>query len=141
LNEHPTFAIPIRIYFDNTDAGGVVYHSEYLKLFERCRSEWLRHLGSSNLAMRTEFGLVFVVAQVTMRLIKPARLEDDLTVSLQLQSLGKVRAVFSQTLKRASEVLVDAQVTLASVHHEAFRPTAIPAALSATMRGWLPPSH
>ena len=128
-----TYSFPVRVYFENTDAGGVVYHSEYLKFLERARTEWLRHLGFDHQALARSHRLVFVVSAIAADFLKPARLDDLVAVSVRLESLGKVRCVFEQEIRRESEVLVKARVTVACVSGEAFRPAEIPEALRRKM--------
>ena len=127
------YSFPVRVYFENTDAGGVVYHGEYLKFLERARTEWLRHLGFDHQALARSHRVVFIVSSVVADFLKPARLDDTLAVSVQLESLGKVRCIFVQEIRREDEVLVKAKVTVACVTGEAFKPTEIPEALRRKM--------
>ncbi len=120
------FSFPIRVYFENTDAGGVVYHSEYLKFLERARTEWLRHLGFAHLALARKHGIIFVASNVAVDFVKPARLDDSILVGVQIESLGKVRVIFHQEVRRDDEVLVRARVTIACVSCEGFKPMEIP---------------
>ena len=128
-----TYSFPVRVYFENTDAGGVVYHTEYLKFLERARTEWLRHLGFDHQTLARTHRLVFIVSSLVVDFLKPARLDDTLAVSVQLESLGKVRSIFAQEIRREDEVLVKARVTVACVTTEAFKPTEIPEALRRKM--------
>jgi acyl-CoA thioester hydrolase len=127
------YSFPVRVYFENTDAGGVVYHGEYLKFLERARTEWLRHLGFDHQALAREHRVVFVVASLAIDFIKPARLDDTLAVSVKLETLGKVRCVFAQEIRREDEVLVKAGVTVACLAVQSFKPVEIPAALKRKM--------
>jgi acyl-CoA thioester hydrolase len=127
------YSFPVRVYFENTDAGGVVYHGEYLKFLERARTEWLRHLGFDHQTLGRVHKIVFVVSSMTVEFAKPARLDDAIAVSVQVESLGKVRCVFHQEIRREDEVLVRAKVTVASVTTEGFRPVEIPEALKRKM--------
>ena len=131
------YAFPVRVYFENTDAGGVVYHGEYLKFLERARTEWLRHLGFDHQALARNHGALFIVASIVADFLKPARLDDMLTVSVQLESLGKVRCVFVQEIRREDEVLVKAKVTVACVAGETFKPSEIPEPLRRKMEASL----
>ena len=131
------YSFPVRVYFENTDAGGVVYHSEYLKFLERARTEWLRHLGFDHQALARNHRVVFVVTSAAIEFAKPARLDDTVAVSVRLESLGKVRCVFAQEIRREDEVLVSARVTVACVTGEAFKPVEIPAALRKKMEASL----
>ena len=132
-----TYSCPVRVYFENTDAGGVVYHAEYLKFFERARTEWLRHLGFDHQALARDHRVVFVVTAASIEFARPARLDDNLAVSVRLESLGKVRCVFIQEARRDDEVLVKARVSVACVTGEAFKPAEIPEALRRKMEAAL----
>jgi acyl-CoA thioester hydrolase len=132
-----TYSFPVRVYFENTDAGGVVYHGEYLKFLERARTEWLRHLGFDHQFLGRNHRVLFIVTSVVADFLKPARLDDTLAVSVQLESLGKVRCVFAQEVRREDEVLVKAKVTVACVTGEAFKPAEIPEALRRKMEASL----
>jgi len=131
------YSFPVRVYFENTDAGGVVYHGEYLKFLERARTEWLRHLGFDHQNLARNHRIVFVVTQAVADFLKPARLDDNLAVSVQLESLGKVRCVFIQEIRRDDELLVRAKITVACVTGEHFKPAEIPEALRRKMQASL----
>ena len=131
------YSFPVRVYFENTDAGGVVYHSEYLKFLERARTEWLRHLGFDHQALARDHRVVFVVSAVAADFALAARLDDLLAVSVRLESLGKVRCVFAQEIRRDDEVLVRAKVTVACVAGESMKPAAIPEPLRKKMEASL----
>ncbi len=128
-----TYSFPVRVYFENTDAGGVVYHAEYLKFMERARTEWLRHLGFDHQALARQHRIVFVVTAAAVDFLRAARLDDNLAVSVQLESLGKVRCVFAQEIRREDDLLVKARVTVACVTGEQFKPVEIPEALRRKM--------
>jgi acyl-CoA thioester hydrolase len=127
------YSFPVRVYFENTDADGVVYHSEYLKFLERARTEWLRHLGFDHQALARTHRAAFIVSSLVIDYLKPARLDETVAVSVQLESLGKVRCVFAQEIRREDEVLVKAKVTVACVNGESFKPLEIPEALRRKM--------
>jgi acyl-CoA thioester hydrolase len=131
------YSFPVRVYFENTDAGGVVYHGEYFKFLERARTEWLRHLGFSHQALARDHGVVFVVTSMAIDFQKAARLDDNLAVSVRLESLGKVRCVFAQEIRRDDDVIVLAKVTVASLTAESFKPAEIPPALRKKMEASL----
>ena len=131
------YSFPVRVYFENTDAGGVVYHGEYLKFLERARTEWLRHLGFDHQALARDHRVVFVVTAATIDFTRAARLDDNLLVSVRLNSLGKVRCVFAQEIRRDDEVLVKATITVACVTGESFKPVEIPEALRRKMEAAL----
>jgi acyl-CoA thioester hydrolase len=131
------YSFPVRVYFENTDAGGVVYHSEYLKFLERARTEWLRHLGYDHQALARDHRVLFVVTSMAIDFARPARLDDSLAVSVRLESLGKVRCVFAQEVRRDDEVLVKARVTVASVAEGSMKPSEIPEGLRKKMEASL----
>jgi len=131
------YSFPVRVYFENTDAGGVVYHAEYLKFLERARTEWLRHLGFDHQALARTHRIVFVVTQAAVDFLRAARLDDHLAVSVQLESLGKVRCVFIQEIRREDELLLRAKITVACVTGEHFKPAEIPEALRRKMQASL----
>ena len=120
-----SFRWPIRVYYENTDTGGVVYHAEYLKFFERARSEWLRHLGFEHTQLKADFGLIFVVRELQIKYKQPARFDELLEVVTTVAEVGHSRIVFEQKLQRGDIVLTAATVEVVSVDSETFRPTAI----------------
>ena len=121
------FRWPVRVYWEDTDAGGVVYYANYLKFMERARSEWLRALGFEQDVLRDEAGAVFVVRRVEVDYLAPARFNDRLDVSVALLELGRASLVLTQSLSRGDARLVAAQVTLACVDATRFKPVKIPA--------------
>ena len=131
------YSFPLRVYFENTDAGGVVYHGEYLKFLERARTEWLRHLGFDHQALARSHRVQLVVTSLAIDFLKAARLDDNVAVSVRLESLGKVRCVFVQEVRRDDEVLVKAKVTVACVAGESFKPAEIPEPLRKKMEAAL----
>jgi len=120
------FVWPIRVYYENTDAGGVVYHAEYLKFFERARTEWLRSLGFEQTELSTREGLVFVVRAIQLQYRQPARFNDLLQVASRLVELGRSRFVFEQTLMRGVETLTEGRVEVVCVSADSFRPIPLP---------------
>jgi tol-pal system-associated acyl-CoA thioesterase len=131
------YSFPVRVYFENTDAGGVVYHSEYLKFLERARTEWLRHLGYDHQRLARDHRVIFVVTAAAIDFTKAARLDDTVAVSVRLESLGKVRCVFVQEIRRDDEVLVSARVTVACVTAGNMKPVEIPEGLRKKMEAAL----
>jgi acyl-CoA thioester hydrolase len=109
------FSIPVRIYYEDTDAGGVVYYANYLKFFERCRTEWARALGCDQATLLREEGIVFVVRGVTVDYLAPARLDDLLTVSLTLEKIGRARIDLIQSVSRGDTQLVTGRVAIVTV--------------------------
>ncbi|HXN14755.1 MAG TPA: tol-pal system-associated acyl-CoA thioesterase [Usitatibacter sp.] len=131
------YSFPVRVYFENTDAAGVVYHGEYLKFLERARTEWLRHLGFDHRALERGHGVALVVTSLAIEFLKPAYLDDTLAVSVHLESLGKVRCVFAQEIRREADALVKAKVSVACVTGGQFKPAEIPLALRKKMEASL----
>ncbi len=103
------YSFPVRVYYENTDAGGVVYHGEYLKFLERARTEWLRHLGFDHQELARSHRVSLVVTALSIDFMKPARLDDTLAVSVQLESLGKARCVFAQEIRARGRGAGDAR--------------------------------
>ncbi|MDQ3511290.1 MAG: tol-pal system-associated acyl-CoA thioesterase [Pseudomonadota bacterium] len=122
----PAFSWPTRVYWEDTDAGGVVYHAQYLAFLERARSEWMRAQGYGQDALRLEHGLVFAVRAMTLDFLKPARLDDALLVSASLRQCRRASAVFAQSVRRGDELLLSATVRVAALDAGGFRPQAIP---------------
>ena len=120
------FFWPVRVYYESTDAGGVVYHAEYLKFFERARTEWLRSLGFEQTALREQHGIVFVVHSMTLRYLRPAKFDDALMVQTSIVKLGRCAFEFEQEVWRDQEKLVTAHVTVVCVTDAGFKPVSIP---------------
>ena len=128
------FEWPLRVYYEDTDASGVVYHANYLRYFERARTEWLRALGCNQDALRAEHGVVFTVSRIEVVYRLPARLDDELAATVAVSDCKRASLVMQQRLNRrgASPVtLASAEVRIACVHADSFRPTALPALLRA----------
>jgi acyl-CoA thioester hydrolase len=121
--------LPVRVYFQDTDAGGVVYHANYLNFMERARTEWLRTHGYSNAGLMKEFGMVFVVRSVKLDYLKPALLDDLLDVTAQIKDVGRSRISLLQEVRRGAEVLTEAEVHLVCVSLESFKPISVPEVL------------
>jgi acyl-CoA thioester hydrolase len=121
-----TFAFPQRVYFEDTDAGGVVYHSRYINFLERARTEWLRYLGFNNGELNRKHKMLWVVSEVTVNFVKPARLDDTIDVTVAIESMGRVRCIFHQEIRRGDETLAKARVTVACVTADSFKPLEIP---------------
>ena len=129
--EVKVFSLPVRVYFQDTDAGGVVFHGSYVNFLERARTEWLRECyGYSNAGLMKEFGVVFVVRALKMDYLKPALLDDLLTVSAQIKEVGRSRVVLQQGVLRGEEKLTEAEIHLVCVTLDGFRPVAVPEVLS-----------
>jgi len=123
------FHWPVRVYWEDTDAGGVVYYANYLNFMERARSEWLRAKGFEQDVLRDEQGVVFVVRRVEVDYLSPARFNDALDVSVSLHHLGQARLTVDQTITRGETRLIAARVTLACIDAALFKPAKIPATI------------
>lgn len=124
-----TFKWPVRVYYEDTDAGGVVYYANYLKYFERCRTEWLRALGVDQSALAREHGLLFVVARIEAEYRQPAGLDDELVIHARALQIGHCSIVFEQFAQRGDHLLARAQVTVACVDAQRRRPARLPPTL------------
>ena len=122
------FEWPIRVYWEDTDAGGVVYHAGYLRFFERARSEWLRAAGIGQQSLREELGIVFVVHSLDIRFNRPARLDDSLSATVRVEELRSASFRVAQTLlpQAGGKSLVDADVRIACLDALRWRPRSIP---------------
>lgn len=129
MSKHKVFSWPIRVYFQDTDAGGVVYHASYVNFMEHSRTEWLRTFGYSNAGMMNELGVVFVVRSLKLDYLKPAVLDDMLAVTSQVKEIGRSRVNIHQTVMRDKELLVEGEVHLVCVNVETFKPVSVPDAL------------
>jgi len=123
-----------RVYWEDTDAGGVVYHARYLQFLERARSDWLAGLGVSQTELRREQGLIFAVTRMQIDFRKPARLEDELDVFVRVQSVGRARMDFTQQIRRGDDLLIEAAVRAACLDAERFAPARMPAEIQEKLR-------
>jgi len=123
------FRFPLTVYYEDTDAAGVVYYANYLKFMERARTEWLGSLGFGVAEFEAAHGVVFVVHRMEIEYRQPARLSDRLEATMELAELGRARMVALQQVRRGTSVLAEARVTLACVERSSFRPARIPAEL------------
>ena len=134
MSENPTFTWPVRVYWEDTDAGGVVYHAQYLAFMERARSEWLRGLGVEQTALRETEDLVFVVRGMELDFLAPARLDDQLQVSVRLLQCRGASFSLAQRIERDGVLLVEAKVRIAAVRASDFRPCPIVESLLERLR-------
>lgn len=132
-NTHPVFNWPIRVYYEDTDAGGVVYHSNYLNFMERARTEWLRHLGFEQPQLRAEFGVIIVVHSMHIAFKSPAYFNDMLQITSGISKIGRGSLEMHQKITRDDSVLIEAGVKLAFVDADSFKPVAMPADIKAAM--------
>jgi len=125
------FLWPVRVYYEDTDAGGVVYYANYLRFMERARTEWLRKLGFEQDELIAQHNVLFAVRRVQVDYRQPARFNDKLMVSVKVVETGKASLTFAQTIRRESDniLLCDGEVKIASLEASSFKPRAIPAPL------------
>jgi len=128
------FSWPTRIYWEDTDAGGVVYHARYVAFMERARTEWMRALGYGQERTRLDHGLVFAVRSMTLEFLKPARLDDALAVTATLVQCKRASMVFEQAVCRGDETLLTAQVKIAALDASTFKPRGMDDALHAALK-------
>ena len=121
-----SFEFPVTIYWEDTDAGGVVYYANYLKFMERCRTEWLRTLGIDQVRLRAERGLQFAVVNVNVDYLRPAVLHDEIIVTAGLHKLGGATIEFKQTITRGGVPLIDATTRVACLEASTLRARPIP---------------
>ncbi|MES9924747.1 MAG: tol-pal system-associated acyl-CoA thioesterase [Candidatus Thiodiazotropha endolucinida] len=127
-DESPGFVWPIRVYYEDTDTGGVVYYANYLKFMERARTEWLRSLGFEQDLLLQQDGIIFAVRQVELGYHAPARFNDNLEVIARLSQKGRASLTFFQEVVRPSDsqLLCRGTIKIACVNMETMRPTPIP---------------
>lgn len=123
------FVWPVRVYYEDTDAAGLVYYANYLKFLERARSERLRAAGLDQRALKEQDGVVFVVRRLSVDYRKPARFDDRLVVGADVVEMGRCRVRFRQDIRRDGELLVAAEVEVACIDGAVFRPAPIPPAV------------
>ncbi len=131
------FRWPARVYWEDTDGGGIVYYANYLRFLERSRTEWLRSLGFSQSSLAREPGVLFAVVNLSVDYRRPARLDDELIVTCAARADGAVCMRFEQRILRAGEeeeMLASAEVRVACVDARALRPTKLPEALRAVLK-------
>ena len=122
----PSFAKSFDVYWEDTDAGGVVYYANYLKFLERGRTDWLRAIGVDQQQLRAERDLQFVVVNITVDFLRPAVLHDEILVTATLERLAGATIHFKQTIMRGEEQLIDAAVRVACLDSGTLKPRAIP---------------
>jgi len=124
-NEAASHALSVRVYYEDTDTAGIVYYASYLRFIERGRTEYLRSLGHSQHALMQE-GIAFAVRSVAAEYLKPAKLDDLLTVETAIASLGRAQLSFVQQVKRGDELLLDAKIRVACIDPASGRPRPMP---------------
>jgi len=128
------FSWPARVYWEDTDGGGVVYYANYLKYLERARTEWLRSRGFSQTNLVKDPGVIFVVSTLSVDYKRPARLDDSLDITCDVAMDGKVCIQFAQHIRRGDEVLLEASVRVACLDAQSFKPKRIPAGIAGAIR-------
>lgn len=125
------FEHPVRVYWEDTDAGGIVFYANYLKFFERARTEWLRSLGLQQSELRATTGGFFVVGETSVRYLRPARLDDELLVTARLEERGRASLIIAQqaTMKQDGALLCEGTIRIGWVDAETLRPARIPSTI------------
>ena len=131
------FSWPVRVYYEDTDAGGVVYYANYLKFLERARTERLRELGFEQDQLKQEYGIIFAVHSLSIQYRKPAVFNDALTVSAEIIDIGKARLTFKQMITRDNNntSICSADVVIACLNAEKFTPARIPVHILEVLNG------
>jgi acyl-CoA thioester hydrolase len=129
-----SFEFPVRVYWEDTDAGGIVFYANYLKFFERARTEWLRHLGLEQQQLKNDTGGMFVVSETQLKYHRPAQLDDLLQVSAQLQDKGRASLVIAQQAWRlepdlSRTLLCEGTIRIGWVQAHALKPERIPSSI------------
>lgn len=128
------FTWTVRVYYEDTDAGGIVFYANYLKFFERARTEWLRSLGIGQHTLTADEGAAFVVKSAHIDYHAPARLDDALTLTLSIEKLGRASVQFSQQAWLGEQLLAAASVKVGCVDLATMRPRSLPTGVAARMR-------
>ena len=124
------FSWPVRVYYEDTDFGGVVYYANYLRFFERARTEWLRRLGIDHQSLARDAGLQFVVRRAEIDFLRGARLDDQLEITVEIAERKRTYLMLKQRALRGAEPMAEALVQAACVRRDSLRPAAIPAAIA-----------
>jgi acyl-CoA thioester hydrolase len=127
-----THTFPVRVYYEDTDMGGIVYHANYLRYIERARSDWVRGLGNDQNAMR-DAGVIWVVQRVEADYLASAKYDDELMVATEVIKVTPARLIMGQVVTRGETVLFRAKVTAVCVAAEGGRPTRLPAEIRALL--------
>ena len=125
---------PVRVYWEDTDAGGIVFYANYLKFFERARTEWLRSLGIQQQQLKDETGGMFVVAETSVKYMRPARLDDELIVTARLQELGRASVTIRQQALLKNTVLCEGTIRIGWVDAASLQPRRIPQNIIESLR-------
>jgi acyl-CoA thioester hydrolase len=128
------FTWPVRVYWEDTDAGGIVFYANYLKFFERARTEWLRSLGVMQGHLREAAGGMFIVSETAVRYLAPARLDDELLVTARLEAAGRASLIIAQQALRGGTLLCEGTIRIGWVDDQTLRPGRIPPAILEVLR-------
>jgi acyl-CoA thioester hydrolase len=128
------FTWTVRVYYEDTDAGGIVYYANYLKFYERARTEWLRSLGIDQQTLRDQHGAIFVVRSANIDYRASARLDDEVTLTLNVEKLGGASVQFTQQAWRGDTLLSSADVKVGCIDAATMRPRSLPDVAAAKMR-------
>ena len=131
---HSVFTWPVRVYYEDTDAGGIVFYANYLKFFERARTEWLRAAGIGQQDLIASDNAGFVVKSATIDYHAPARLDDEITLTLAVEKLGRASVQFAQKAYRGDQLLAEASVKVGCVDLASVRPRSLPGHVADKMR-------
>jgi acyl-CoA thioester hydrolase len=135
--DHPPFRFPLRVYWEDTDAGGVVFYANYLKFFERARTEWLRSLGFEQERLRAQSGAIFIVTETRVRYLRPARLDDLIAVTVHVEHAGRAQMTIAQQAWRPSPegdaLLAEGTIRIGCVDAGTFKPQRIPTAIAESL--------
>jgi acyl-CoA thioester hydrolase len=131
MNNGQAFSWPVRVYWEDTDAGGIGFYANYLKFFERARTEWLRSLGIEQGSLRQATGGIFVVGETSVRYHQPARLDDELVVTARVERSGRASLIIAQQafLRKGATLLCDGTIRIGWVEADTMKPTRIPPAI------------
>ena len=128
------FSWPVRVYWEDTDAGGIVFYANYLKFFERARTEWLRSVGIQQQQLKEQTGGMFVVAETSIRYLRPARLDDELIVTARLQESGRASMTIRQQALLENTVLCEGSIRIGWVDVTSLQPARIPQNIIESLR-------
>lgn len=128
---------PVRVYYEDTDAGGVVYYANYLKFMERARSEWLRALGVEQDHLRIESGALLMVHSLSVQYLRPAKFNQQLSVTVEVNQLGRAKVGFRQAIWCDDQLLCQGEVMIACVSEISGKPMAFPTQLKEAFQGVL----
>ena len=127
------FSWPVRVYYEDTDAGGIVYHARYLYFLERARTEWLRSLGFNQSTLKQQ-NTIFVVRDMGLKFVQPAQLDDELAVTVNVTQFKKASIKVVQTILCQGKTMLQADVTIACLNASTFKPQAMPQSILSTLQ-------